>query len=375
VAGFFKEPQAAAVLKHGILKRYLPIFVTKTGSVAGEVVYLDCYAGPGLYSDGSDGSPALALATAKAVAGAKGRASMHGHLIEKEPRSVNGLRVLLATQGLTWDVHQGQAEEHVPRILQGLGDDVPMFAFIDPFGLPIPFDMVVDIMKRSSSRMGRYSSKGAATEVLMNFSKSGINRVGGQLTGTGSDPSWLKARATMIEKMDASLGGDWWQASWRSGDADRVDQIRETYAGRLRKAAGGQWACFDIGVSDRWQGPPAYQLLLLTQHVDGVWGFHEALSSAQEEYRAYCHMTQGLLDFEALPDRELMWVQNIEENVERLLRGGKPFKPVYKLQETFGDAFGEAREKHLRQALRNLRKAGKISIDPKGPLAQLEIKR
>lgn len=79
---FFNEPQGAAILKHGILKRYLPLYATKVGSVAGEVVYLDCYAGPGLYGDGSDGSPALALATADALAGYRGKAFLQGHLIE-----------------------------------------------------------------------------------------------------------------------------------------------------------------------------------------------------------------------------------------------------------------------------------------------------
>ena len=80
---FFQEPQGAAILKHGILRRYLPVFTAKVGSTAGEVDYLDCYAGPGLYDDGSDGSPALALATAEAIASYHGRASLHGHLIEK----------------------------------------------------------------------------------------------------------------------------------------------------------------------------------------------------------------------------------------------------------------------------------------------------
>lgn len=372
---FFEEPQGAAILKHGILKRYLPLFTTKVGSAAGEVVYIDCYAGPGLYNDGSEGSPALALATADAIAGFHAKASLHGHLIERKPGSVEKLRELLENRGVaTWEVHQGRAEDHVPGILATLDCEVPVFAFIDPFGLPIPFDMVVDIMKRAGAWDGSWSRTGAATEVLMNFSKSGINRVGGQLTGTGKDPAWLKARDTMVDRMDSALGGDWWHDIWCSGDQDRVDQIRAGYAERLRKAAGGRWAYFDIGVSDTWQGPATYQLLLFTQHEHGVWGFHESLSLAQEEYRAYCYRTEGILDLDPLRDREAKWVQHIEENVERLLAAGKPFEPVYKLGEVFGDAFGEARQKHLRKALKNLQKDGKLSTDPKGDLGELTLK-
>jgi three-Cys-motif partner protein len=52
---------------HGILRRYLPIFVRETGSASrgGRVVYLDGYAGPGAYDDGQPGSPILAATTAE----------------------------------------------------------------------------------------------------------------------------------------------------------------------------------------------------------------------------------------------------------------------------------------------------------------------
>jgi three-Cys-motif partner protein len=297
---FFKEPQAAAILKHGLLKRYLPIFAMKTGSVAGEVAYLDCYAGPGLYSDGSDGSPSLALATANAIATSRGKASLHGHLVEQDPEAVASLRKLLAHQMTAWHVYQGRAEDHVPTILAGLKPSTPMFAFVDPFGLPIPFDTVVDLMKHGGRRVGYGRIGGAATELLMNFSTSAMRRVGGQLTGNPRAVGPVKARRTMITRMDGVLGGDWWRDIWRSQTPDRVDQIRDGYTERLRKAEGGEWATFDIGVSDRWQGPKDYSLLLFTQHEDGVWAFHESLSSANEEYRHYCHLAQGILDFEPL---------------------------------------------------------------------------
>jgi hypothetical protein len=48
---FFKEQRPAAVLKHGILHRYLRVFASKTGSTAPghRVAYLDGYSGPGQY--------------------------------------------------------------------------------------------------------------------------------------------------------------------------------------------------------------------------------------------------------------------------------------------------------------------------------------
>jgi hypothetical protein len=58
---FFRERRAAAVFKHGILKRYPVVFASKTGqwSKGHRVVFLDGYAGRGRYDKGEPGSPML----------------------------------------------------------------------------------------------------------------------------------------------------------------------------------------------------------------------------------------------------------------------------------------------------------------------------
>ncbi len=55
---FFDGKAEAARLKHLILRKYLPPFISKVGYTAtdGRVVIVDGYAGPGRYEDGSEGS-------------------------------------------------------------------------------------------------------------------------------------------------------------------------------------------------------------------------------------------------------------------------------------------------------------------------------
>ena len=370
---FFKAPQAAAVLKHGILRRYLPVFVTKTGSNASEVVYLDAYAGPGLYDDGTPGSPALAVQTARAVAGSRSSTSLVGHLIERNKKSVTKLVDLLGDD-FSWVVYQGEVEEWMPEILHGLAPATPLFAFIDPFGLPISFSTLLDILRRGGRRSGYGRVGGAATEVLLNFSIPGINRVGGQLTGRGTNPKWLRARDSMVAKMDAVLGGDWWQAIWRSDDPDRVELILEGYKDRILEGSDG-WAIFDMEVSDRWKGPPSYHLLMLTQHPDGIWAFNEAISSASEEYRKFCHEHEGRLDLEPLAQRESEWVDEIAQNIEDILAEERSFSPVQNIDRVYGEAFGEAREKHLRKAIKRMYAEGKTSTNGVGNLKDVTIRR
>ena len=214
---FFDTPQAAAVLKHGVLRRHFASFATKTGSVAGEVVYLDGYAGPGLYSDGSEGSPALALATAEVIANYKGKASLHGHLIEQKAESIN-----TPSESCLQRIRPpGRSITGAPKITCRESSGRPSHSSPSSTrSTPIPCTMLVDIMKRGGTRAGYGRVRGTAvTEVLLNFSNSGINRFSSELTGDGTDPTWLKARATMVTKMDDVLGGEWWQPIWRTGRA------------------------------------------------------------------------------------------------------------------------------------------------------------
>lgn len=55
------DPHTAA--KHEILRRYLNAWFPILGTYNGRVVFLDGFAGPGIYSQGEPGSPIVALRT------------------------------------------------------------------------------------------------------------------------------------------------------------------------------------------------------------------------------------------------------------------------------------------------------------------------
>lgn len=366
---FFNGRQAAAVMKHELLGGYLPIFASMTGSVAGDVVYIDGYAGPGLYSDGTPGSPELALRTAEKLALNRGRATLRGHLIEKRRRFAEQLQETVDRHSLTdWQVHNGTADEKVPPILDELSPSSPLFAFLDPFGLAISFDLLTRVLKRSGRvdrRTGRRTG-GAATEVLMNFSVNGIQRVGGQLTATTSHPAVAKAGEAQIRHLDAVLGGSWWQPIWLSGQADRFDVILEGYKNRVCRAVPGL-EHYDIPVADRWRGAPAYYLVFFTMHPDGMWKFNEQVSLATEKYREFCHRDENLLFDPDPPEaRRAAWEQEIQANVGDLLRAGQSFRPVDLMTEVFGYSLGYARETHVRAALNRLYDAQISATNPRG---------
>ena len=370
---FFTKIQPAAVLKHGILRRYFPVYARKTGSRSKDrkVAYLDCFAGPGVYDDGSPGSPAHAVDTARAITDADspdGKYRVEGYLIEKDPAAYRTLCSYLQDEGLDWNIWRGDASASLGGVLEEIDPGYSLFAFIDPFGLGIAFDQIKSILARAGRRVGGYRT-GVATEVLLNFSFPGLRRTAGHLTSTKTEPKYLKSRDTILMRLDSTLGGDWWQPIWTSGNPDREKQIFEEYRRRLSTSS-GTWAWWSVPVSDRWDGPKDYMLLLLTQHGDGIWHFNEALSNALEEYRRAClDQAAGQLDFDSLWQGPEQWEAEIAANIDRRLGHG-PFRIGDEMKVVYGKALGFARERHIRAALNQLYAAGKTPTNCRGQKIQ-----
>jgi three-Cys-motif partner protein len=172
-SGFFDRRQAAAVLKHGVLERYLPVFIGKTGSqsLGKRVVYIDGYAGPGMYRDGTPGSPELALRTAIELAEMR---EAWCFFVERDRSSYETLRSHLERIGHDrWTAYRGRVEDHMDEMLsKAVG--LPLFAFLDPFGMVLPLDMLTGrMLARATGRGGRRTP----TEVLLNFSMWAVKEV------------------------------------------------------------------------------------------------------------------------------------------------------------------------------------------------------
>ncbi len=374
---FFKAPQPAAVLKHGILKRYVVVFASKTGSRSGgKVIFLDGYAGPGRYESGDPASPLLALRTARSISAFR---DLRCIFVELDVGYFAQLNAVLAEEAGDLDVvaHQGRIEDHLVPLIEGCGN-VPLFAYLDPFGVGIPFDTMAHKL------LGRSRYGHPKTEVLLNFSVQALDRIGGLITSERA-----RNRDSTLARMDQTLGGDWWQSVYLQRDsADRLHEVVRGYRERLTAATGG-WGGWTVPVADKIGARPEYLLMHFTQHPDGHWAFHEALSAAASEWRGAAHAANpssaraleaigqftldGLEQAPEFEEDEEAWVLEIEANLADLLAQGEPFVVQSRLRDVFGKALGLAREKHLRQALAQHYRAGRLRDNPKGKLQRFLV--
>lgn len=372
---FFVSKKAAAVLKHGVLKQYVLPFASKVGSMSagGRVVYVDGYAGPGRYADGTEGSPVLILDEAKTIAAYR---SLECHFVEKSRSDAQRLRAVVAeaqAAGVACEAHLGRLEDHLDAILERAAG-YPLFLFLDPFGLGLAYNDLVDVLR------DKRPPAGAPTEVLLNFSSHAVRRIGGVLRADRAD---ARSRRT-VEALDRACGGDWWHEEFLSArdNAEAVERIADGFLDRVCRAAKtGGWS---VPVRNRSDHQPVYHLVFFTRHREGLYLFGDALSLAQQEWRRACQPPPreeqptlfGDIDMFAIEEtaRVERWVDAIAANIERLLVQGD-FVVGEKYTAVFGDTIGEARQMHVRAAIKRLYAAGRTSCNGKGNVVDLRVTR
>lgn len=373
---FFESPQAAAIYKHKLIKSYIPAWAGKVGSrsLGNMVVVYDAYSGPGRYEDDQPGSPELLVDTAEAMAKLRTVLSVFS---EKDQSYCDRLSEMLVTKGVTpgtYEVRRGPVEDHVDAVLANVRD-LPLFVFLDPYGLTVSFDRVVQVLT-SRDKPGLSRLLQPKTELLMNFSYEAVRRISGVVRSEKDYP----ARQGQIESLNRALGGDWWQELARDEPEGWVQQVLEGYADRVGEAAGYGYITADV--ADSLDAQPVYELILFTRHIDGFWEMARSMSMARKEWRQWLvdkkeKATGGQVEFRGLEfeDNETAWAEEIAANIEAILSDREEFKIESELGDVLGRTLGLARETHIRKALNILKDREVIAEVPSGKLQKATVAR
>ncbi|MEC3979829.1 three-Cys-motif partner protein TcmP [Amycolatopsis sp. H20-H5] len=401
---FFQRRQAAAVLKHGILRRYSIVFASKTGftSKGGRVVYLDGFAGPGRYApeegsaEGVEGSPLLAMRTAERVEG--WRRQLQCIFVERDPVYAANLRETLAAEApesMTYEVLQGDVSEHLEHALTTAGDS-PLFAFLDPFGTGLPY---ADLAGRLLARPTPFP-----TEVLLNFNLEAVRRIGGLLTGDVTDAPDT-GREASLRRIDEFLGDDWWRQKFRAARSAAADpqraaawaaeEVVREFCGRVTVDTGYQ--TFLVPIRRQPHHAPLFMMILFYRHRDAPYAFNEAVSGANKEWRYFHHelnlheqqasvepdLFGGTLvpemliadNMRAEKEAERGWIIDIIANIRGLVAERDAVDVRDHTAGIFGGTLGLARGMHLRAAWDHLAEENLVQPRESGKLEKQVIRR
>jgi three-Cys-motif partner protein len=185
--------------KHEILENYLKAWFPILSKWNKQIIYLDGFAGPGIYKNGEEGSPIIALRTLdEHILKPQKRCKNFFVFVEKDQKRAQILKAVLKDKypklprNCTYEII---GEEFAPT-LESVLDNIesqgaklaPTFAFIDPFGFSgLPMELI--------GRMMLYDK----CEVLITFMSGFVNRFNDELREDVLDelfgaPKWREGR-------------------------------------------------------------------------------------------------------------------------------------------------------------------------------------
>ena len=216
------DPHTAA--KHMILRRYLQAWLPILSHRNERVLYLDGFAGPGIYSEGEPGSPIIALRTAIGFI-PRITADLLFLFIESDRPRYDSLQREVAKLTLPSNIHvqlvHGKCNETMNDVLDDVDQQgkhlIPTFAFLDPFGFShTPFSLI--------KRIARHPH----CEVLITFMYEEINRF--------LDADYTNKAA----QYDALFGTTEWRTITQSAatSQERRNKLHNLYQNRLKQVAG-----------------------------------------------------------------------------------------------------------------------------------------
>lgn len=353
---FWEEPQGAAVFKHAVLRQYAPIFASKTGSAyGGRVTIVDGYAGRGKYKNGK---PASAVEIANTAQQLSRNRNVQCWFVEADAATFEQLQESVEAVNLAHPptLRNKELVDVLPEILSA-AVDMPLFVFVDPYGMGIPFNTLVHDV------LGRNPRKRPPTEVLVNFIRAGVYRNAGKLHPTSTVPAQLSSAGSIVRRLDEFVGGDWWQPMFEQqiDKAQFAVTVRNEYVRRVLAAAGPGWRCCVTPVSDLPGGKDIYDLLLFTAHEQGPWFFNEAVARARPVFREHHDEPDSFMQAPLFPhDGE--WQAAIRANLRHLLVEHGVVRVLDHTEAIYGTTIGNASQRNVSAVVKELVAADEADV-------------
>ena len=335
------EPHTLA--KHELLRRYLGAWFPIMYERNERIIYLDAFAGPGVYTGDEPGSPLIALET---LVNHSSFSKMGGTeflfaFIEKDKLKCQRLEQEIETfwqeQGknktsnIKIEVLNNEFENIAQDVLNILESDnatlAPTFAFVDPFGWS---GMTLELMTKFLSFR--------KCEILVNFMVEDISRF---LNEENTQKSLLDCFGTDRYRDFVSLSGD-----------ERIESLRDLFVDQLREKGSFKYVTSFKMVNNR--GKTKYFLIHGTRSITGLRAMKDAMwkldPTGNYQFEARWKGRQVLFSPNYIKDLEKEFIEEFkgrEVSISEI--------ETYVLTDTLYT------KKHIKPTLREMEGEGKIS--------------
>jgi len=333
-------------VKHIILEKYLDAWIKILGSSNRRICYFDGFAGRGEYTDGTLGSPLIALKLANKLEQYYDKFVCI--FIEKNSENYRNLESVLDRETPiikpTDKIKIEKENDEFANIIEDIFKDlerqkyvlVPSFFFIDPFGFSgVPFKIVKKILSNPK------------TEIFFTFMVRDINR--------------FLSNEKLKKTFNELFGTDRWQEVLKTEDNQEV-ALRDFYRQNLHEQAGLKFSwSFRVCTSEKKQS--LYYLIHATNNFKGH-SIMKGIMCNQSAEGDFAYL--GPEDVSARSQIKLFNIENIEDLKKYLLERFKGGVVTYdEIQRQVCEPWNEEPpyiDKHYRQALKELEGEQKVII-------------
>lgn len=331
-----------AKVKHLLLAKYLPAWIKVLGSRQKTICYFDGFAGRGEYSDGSPGSPILAL---EAMENTGMRDVKYNcFFIENDIDNFNNLKETIEKAKPKYpSVNKisyilSDFDTYINKLLDSIENKrhklPPSFFFIDPFGFTgVNFNTIKRILNQRR------------TEVFVNFMVRDVNR--------------FFSLANQEKNMNLLFGNDNWKILKDDKGKERQKALRDLYITNLLDLGIAKYA-WPFKICEDNKRATLYYLIYATNNFKGL-DIMKQIMFNQNEHFAYLgpdeHAYQNLKNQPRLLNDDIetlkSFLLNTYNNVSRTYEQIK--------EETYMST--PCIDKHYRKALLDLEKEKQVKIE------------
>ena len=299
--------------KHAILSSYLNAWFPILSTRRHYLFYVDGFAGPGKYLGGEDGSPIIAMNTARNHKLVDKFSNINFIFIEKDrarfahlQEVIEPLKASLPPRFKVYTFHS-EFDREINVLLDAFEESDLLlsaaFVFVDPFGYS-------GLPMKTMSRLMRIR----ACEVLITFSCDSVNR-------------WLENPSREMNELDLLFACSDWRDAIELGEGKRIPFLVDLYVRQLHNIGGVRFVRHFGMINNT--GHLVYALVFGTQSVEGLkhmkramWGadptgryrFSDRTDSKQHTLIEYSATPSYMSKLEALILRKFSGQQvNIED--------------------------------------------------------------
>ncbi len=368
---FFKVKKEWSKVKDELLACYLKPYLQKILYTHKKIVYVDCFAGKGVFEDGEKGSPLIAL---EVMQECLGQTRVNSWQIEPYFIDLNYAKDLEQNLCGYAGVHiiPGRYEDNIQRILQEK-QNCNVFLYIDPYGIKaLDYEL-----------LSGFSTGFNTIEMLINLNTFGFLRAGCQALGIGFcevsllddlieyDPTQLGVSEKSKEMLVRIAGGDYWVKiieGYRAGLYD-IYAAEKIFASKYCERLQEKYSyVLNMPLKIRREQVPKYRMIHVTNHPDGCLIMADNIQDRWQYMRDIQSYGQLSL-FEETPENEYI---DDKELIEKVVDHISTFTVAERLNRIIADFYTVngpiCKTGTIKNIYRNLELAGKIEVFREPPV-------